>query len=169
MEKIERLCISLHYVETFNSKVIKGFVPELRSRYVFFVFRDSYVLCIYVMNILCTFHISLSWVCHKNISVFRHKKCINIIGSNLKQKMKKNAVLMILAANLSEQKQNKWLCADAMDISNVMLNESPSSVKIPRTVRAASSPGLQGLCHCLHQVIATLYFVFWLVHSCSCN
>ena len=58
---IERLCISLPYVETFNSKVIKGFVPELRSRYVFFVFRDSYVLCIYVMNILCTFHISVSW------------------------------------------------------------------------------------------------------------
>ena len=56
---IERLCISLPYVETFNSKVIKGFVPELRSRYVFFVFRDSYVLCIYVMNILCTFRISV--------------------------------------------------------------------------------------------------------------
>ena len=61
---IERLRISLPYVETFNSKVIKGFVPELRSRYVFFVFRDSYVLCIYVMNILCTFHISVSWVCY---------------------------------------------------------------------------------------------------------
>ena len=27
---IERFCISLPYVETFNSKVIKGFVPELR-------------------------------------------------------------------------------------------------------------------------------------------
>ena len=52
---VERLCISLPNVETFNSKVIKGFVPELRSRYVFFVFRDSYFLCIYVMNILCTF------------------------------------------------------------------------------------------------------------------
>ena len=57
---IERLCLSLPYFETFNSKVIKGFVPELRSRYVFFVFQDSYVLCIYVMNILCTFHISVS-------------------------------------------------------------------------------------------------------------
>ena len=56
---IERLCISLPYVETFNSKVIKGFVPELRSRYVFFVFRDSYVLCIFIMNILCTFHVSV--------------------------------------------------------------------------------------------------------------
>ena len=42
---IERMCISLPYVETFNSKIIKGFVPELRSRYVFFEFRDSYVLC----------------------------------------------------------------------------------------------------------------------------
>ena len=57
---IKRLCISLSYVETFNSKIIKGFKPELRSRYVFFVFRDSYVLCIYVMNIRCTFHISVS-------------------------------------------------------------------------------------------------------------
>ena len=57
---IERFCISFPYVETFNSKVIKGFVPELRSRFVFFVFRDSYVLCIYVMNILCTFRISVS-------------------------------------------------------------------------------------------------------------
>ena len=57
--RIERLCISLPYIETFNSKVIKDFVPELRSRHVFFVFRNSYVLCINVMNILCTFHISV--------------------------------------------------------------------------------------------------------------
>ena len=57
---IERLCIFLPYVETFHSKEIKSFVPELRSRYVFFVFRDLYVLCIYVMNIICTFHISVS-------------------------------------------------------------------------------------------------------------
>ena len=57
---IERLCISLPYAETFNSKVIKGFVPELRSRYVFFVFRDSYVQKIYIMNILCTFRIFIS-------------------------------------------------------------------------------------------------------------
>ena len=57
--RIERMCISLPYVETFNSKVIKGFVPELRSRYVFFEFRDSYVLCIYVMNVPCTFRIRM--------------------------------------------------------------------------------------------------------------
>ena len=49
---IERLCISLPYVEIFNSKVIKGFVPDLRSRYVFFVFRNPYVLCIYVISVL---------------------------------------------------------------------------------------------------------------------
>ena len=38
------------YVEKpLNSKVIKSFVPELRSRYVFFEFRDSYVVC-YICN-----------------------------------------------------------------------------------------------------------------------
>ena len=56
---IERLCLSPYVEKPFNSKLIKGFVPELRSCYVFFVFRDSYVLCIYVMNILCTFRISV--------------------------------------------------------------------------------------------------------------
>ena len=54
--------LSPYVEEPLNSKVIKSFVPELRSRYVFFVFRDSYVICKYVMNILCTFHISVSWV-----------------------------------------------------------------------------------------------------------
>ena len=45
---IKGLCVSLSpYVEKpFNSKVIKSFVPELRSRQVFFVFRDSYVIYI---------------------------------------------------------------------------------------------------------------------------
>ena len=47
-----------------NSKVIKSFVPELRSRKVFFVFWDCYVIYIWVMNILCTFHLSVSWVCY---------------------------------------------------------------------------------------------------------
>ena len=71
---IERLCISLSYVETFNSKIIKGFVPELRSRNVFFVFRDSYVLYIYiyVMNILCTFHAAISWLCYKKTTTLNH-------------------------------------------------------------------------------------------------
>ena len=50
------------YVDTFNSKVIKGFVPELRSRYVFFEFRDSYVLRYIYMNIRCTFSIFISWL-----------------------------------------------------------------------------------------------------------
>ena len=52
---IERLCISLPYVETFNSKVIKGFVPELRSHYVFFVFRDSCVPMIYTWTFYVRF------------------------------------------------------------------------------------------------------------------
>ena len=45
------------YVEKpFNSKVIKSFVPELRSRKCFLCFRIP-MLYVYVMNILCTFHI----------------------------------------------------------------------------------------------------------------
>ena len=55
----KKMCICLLMSEPLNSKVIKSFVPELRGRYEFFVFRDSYVLCIYVMNILCTFPISI--------------------------------------------------------------------------------------------------------------
>ena len=58
--RIERLCLSPYVEEPLLSKVIKRFVPEQRSRYVFFEFRDSYVLCdicIYVMNVPCTFRI----------------------------------------------------------------------------------------------------------------
>ena len=57
--RIERLCLSLPYVETFNSKVIKGFVPELRSRKVFFVFRDSYVLSLWTFMSISHIHIGL--------------------------------------------------------------------------------------------------------------
>ena len=50
--------LSPYVKEPLNSKVIKSFVTELNSRV--FVFWDSYVLCIYVMNILCTLHIAVS-------------------------------------------------------------------------------------------------------------
>ena len=80
---IERLGISLPYVETFNSKVINFFVPELRSRYVFFVFRNSYVLCIYVMNILCTFPIfTYGYVTsHSSLKIVKHLKLNGLIVS----------------------------------------------------------------------------------------
>ena len=69
---IERLCLSSNIEKPFNSKIIKSFVPELRSRECFFVFRDSYVLCIYVMNILYLFHISISWVSNTHTrTIFR--------------------------------------------------------------------------------------------------
>ena len=54
---IERLCLSPPYVEkTFNSKVIKSFVPELRSRKCFSCFGIPmlYMCVMNVMNILCT-------------------------------------------------------------------------------------------------------------------
>ena len=40
--------LSPYVEEPLNSKVIKSFVPELRSRYVFFEFRDFYVIYIYI-------------------------------------------------------------------------------------------------------------------------
>ena len=52
---IERWYLSPYVEKPLNSKVIKSFVPELRSR----VFCVSGFLCymyICVMNILCTFH-----------------------------------------------------------------------------------------------------------------
>ena len=78
---IERLCLSLPYVKKpFNSNVIKSFVLELRSQVFFFlVFRDSYIYIyiyiyilynIWVMNILCTFHISVSCVCYRYIYIY---------------------------------------------------------------------------------------------------
>ena len=49
--RIEILCLSLPYVkEPLNSKVIKSFVPEQRSRQVFFVFGDSYVLSLWTFD-----------------------------------------------------------------------------------------------------------------------
>ena len=51
--RIERLCLS-PYVETFNSKVIKGFIPELRSHCVFFEFWDSYVLSFWTFDVRFT-------------------------------------------------------------------------------------------------------------------
>ena len=55
--RIERLYLSPYVENPFNSKAIKSFVPELRSRKCFFMFRDSYVIYEYFMNIICTFHI----------------------------------------------------------------------------------------------------------------
>ena len=40
--------------EPLNSKVIKSFVPEQRSRYVFFKFRDSYVLSLWTFDVRFT-------------------------------------------------------------------------------------------------------------------
>ena len=46
----------LPYVEKpFNSKVIKSFVPELRSRKCFFVFQDSYVIYIWTFYVHFTY------------------------------------------------------------------------------------------------------------------
>ena len=50
---------------------------------VFFMFRDSYVLCIYVINILCTFHIPVSWVWYNVFFVFRDSYVLCIYVMNI--------------------------------------------------------------------------------------
>ena len=50
---IERLCISLSYVETFNLKVIKSFVPELKSRKCF----SSFGIPMFYVYMLWTFYV----------------------------------------------------------------------------------------------------------------
>ena len=45
--------------EPLNLKVLKSFVPELRSRYVFFEFRDSYVLSLWTFDVS---HIAIPWL-----------------------------------------------------------------------------------------------------------
>ncbi len=60
---IERLCISLPYVEKpFNSKLIKSFVPELRSK----VVRVSGFLCYLYMSYEHSMYISRIhvWLCN---------------------------------------------------------------------------------------------------------
>ena len=46
--------LSPYVEEPLNSKVIKSFVPELRSRYVFFEYRDSYVLFLWTFDVRFT-------------------------------------------------------------------------------------------------------------------
>ena len=62
--------LSPYVEEPLNSKVIKSFVPEQRSRYVFFEFRDSYVLSLWTFDVRFTHshiismvHIYLLFVC----------------------------------------------------------------------------------------------------------
>ena len=50
---IERLCFSPYVEEPLNSKVIKSFITEQRSRK---CFRISRFLCSIFMDIRCTFH-----------------------------------------------------------------------------------------------------------------
>ena len=39
------------------------------------MFPDSYVLCIYVMNILCTFHVAISWVWYMTTEAEKYADC----------------------------------------------------------------------------------------------
>ena len=51
-------------VALWRVRTCLGRGADVKARIEIFVFRDSYVLCIYVMNILCTFHVAISWLCN---------------------------------------------------------------------------------------------------------
>ena len=84
---IERLCISLPYVETFNSKVIKGFVPELRSRKYFSCFGipmfyvymlwTFYVRFTYPYLAMVHFYIYIKYMICKDILLIHNLKLSN--------------------------------------------------------------------------------------------
>ena len=67
---IERWYLSPYVEKPLNSTVIKSFVPELRSRKCFLCFG----IPVCVMNILCTFHISVSWECFISTSSKKQKQ-----------------------------------------------------------------------------------------------
>ena len=46
--------LSPYVEEPLNTKVIKSFVPELRSRHVFFEFGDSYLLSLWTFDVRFT-------------------------------------------------------------------------------------------------------------------
>ena len=58
--RIERMCISHSYVKTFNSKVIKGFVPELRSHKCFLCFE----IPMFYVYMLWTFYVRFTYLYH---------------------------------------------------------------------------------------------------------
>ena len=66
------------YVEKpLNSKVIKSFVPELRSRYVFFEFRDSYVLSLWTFDVRFTHSYIMAMVHYLKVrEVIPTKRCL---------------------------------------------------------------------------------------------
>ena len=75
---IESLCLSPYVEEPLNSKVIKGFVPEQRS-YVFFEFRDSYVLSLWTFDVRYTQ--GRIWLWYIKTAVFHFFLAVAMIGS----------------------------------------------------------------------------------------
>ena len=83
IKKIEPL--SPYVEEPLNSKVIKSFVPELRSRYVFFEFRDSYVLSLWTFDVRFTHSHIMAMVHMHNIliSQMRAQCQVSIIAETI--------------------------------------------------------------------------------------
>ena len=75
--KIERLCLSPYVEKPFNSKVIKSFVPELRSRKCFSCFGIP-MLSLYM---LWTFYVRFTYSCMSMLHMWRCQKYLSQDGS----------------------------------------------------------------------------------------
>ena len=85
---IEGLCLSSYVEEPLNSKVIKSYVPELRSRECFSCFEiPMFYVYIYYEHFMYVSHISVSWVWHRSILIHAFPKGIsaNSLVQNLNQ------------------------------------------------------------------------------------
>ena len=67
---LERLCLSPYVEKPFNSKVIKGFVPELRSRKCFSCFGIS----MFYVYMLWTFYVRFTYPHHGYVTLWEKEE-----------------------------------------------------------------------------------------------
>ena len=100
---IERLCISLPCVETFNPKVIKGFVPELRSRECFLCFG----IPMFYVYMLWTFYVRYTypdiWIWYTMRKVW-----INHLFLKLEVNSKTDGILWVGLGNQSRRTKTEF-------------------------------------------------------------
>ena len=80
--RIERLCLSPYVEKPLNSKVIKSFVPELRSRKCFSCFEIPMFYVIYIYeHYMSISHITISWLWYNKTTNYNwhnrhfHRRC----------------------------------------------------------------------------------------------
>ena len=79
--------LSPYVEEPLSSRVIKSFVPELRRRKCFSCFEIP-IFYLYIMNILCIFHVAISWLCSTVTHQFLSYCWLHMVSSWLRKEAK---------------------------------------------------------------------------------